>query len=67
MSQTARTEDSQTVKVLRPTQAEWDAGVDHALAQLGISYEELARQSHDRDFQSAEALSLWVVIGDSRA
>jgi hypothetical protein len=66
MSQIARTEDSQSVQVLRPTQAEWDAGVAHALARLGISYEELARQARDRDFQSAEALSLWVVIGDSR-
>jgi hypothetical protein len=51
------------VFVWRPTPEEWEAYKLAALQQLGITYEELARQARESDFQSPEARHLWVVIG----
>jgi hypothetical protein len=47
----------------RPTEAEWDAFVKRELDKLGITLEDLRRQARERDFQSADALSLWMMIG----
>lgn len=55
--------DNAKPEAWRPTQEEWDAFVQRSLDQLGITYEELARQARDRDFQSADALALWMTIG----
>ncbi|MEH1129591.1 hypothetical protein [Micromonospora sp. CPCC 206061] len=47
----------------RPTKQEWDQFVQRSLDELGITYDELARQARERDFQSADALALWMTIG----
>lgn len=47
----------------RPTKQEWDAFVQRSLDELGITYDDLARQARERDFQSADALALWMTIG----
>lgn len=66
MSTTAHADRPELEPVHRPTAAQWQAAMQRALGELGITYEELERQAQNRDFQSAEALNLWVIIGDSR-
>jgi hypothetical protein len=66
MSTTAHADRPELEPVHRPTAAEWQAATQRALDEVGITYEELERQAEDRNFQSAEALNLWVIIGDSR-
>ncbi len=51
------------VEVWSPTPEEWDAYVKAGLDHLGITYEELARQARESDFQSSEARHFWVVVG----
>lgn len=51
------------VQTWTPTQSEWNDFVQRELEKLGISREELERQARERDFQSADALSLWMMIG----
>jgi hypothetical protein len=51
------------VRAWKPTRAEWDSFIAAELTKLGISREELERQARERDFQSTEALSLWMMIG----
>ncbi len=53
--------------VIRPTQDEWDALVARSLAELGITYDELAEQARTSRFQSTEAKQLWIAIGPSAA
>lgn len=50
--------------VHRPTPQEWRDGVERELKALGLSYAELAEQARNRDFQSPEAMNLWVIIGE---
>jgi hypothetical protein len=54
------------VEVSRPSRDEWEAFKDEALAELGLTYQELEQQARDRAFTSPEARRLWVVIGDER-
>ncbi len=49
--------------VIQVTPEEYDRAVQHALDELGITYEELERQARNRDFQSHQAQLLWVAIG----
>lgn len=51
------------VRAWRPSRSEWDAFVQRELDKLGITREELERQARERDFQSTDALSLWMMIG----
>lgn len=46
----------------QPTQREWDAFVRRSLDELGLTYDELARQAETGDFTSAEAMALWTTI-----
>lgn len=46
--------------------AEWKAAVARALADLKLTYDELAEQARKRDFSSTNALKLWVAIGGKR-
>jgi hypothetical protein len=57
--------DAPSVEVWQPTRDEWNAYIEAGLSRLGVTYEELARQARERNFQSAEAMSFWVVIGES--
>lgn len=57
--------DSSDVEVWQPTKAEWAAYVARVLNELGLTYEELAQQARDRDFQSPEARNCWIIIGES--
>jgi hypothetical protein len=50
--------------VLTPSRKEWRKGIDRELAALGVTYDELAAQARARDFQSPEAMNLWVIIGE---
>jgi hypothetical protein len=52
------------VAIHRPTAQEWREARDKALAEAGLTYAELAKQARTRNFQSAQALSLWVTFGD---
>jgi hypothetical protein len=52
------------VAIHQPNAQEWQTARDAALAELGLTYAELAEQAHTRNFQSARALSLWVTFGD---
>lgn len=51
------------VQAWRPSRSEWDTFVQRELDKLGITREELERQARERDFQSTDALSLWMMIG----
>jgi hypothetical protein len=64
MSQTAHTQPQNVVH--RPSRQEWQDGVERELAALGLTYTELAEQARNRDFQSPEAMNLWVIIGEPR-
>jgi hypothetical protein len=46
------------------TPAEWEHARSRALAELGMSYEELADEARQRDFRSRRARTLWVIIGE---
>ncbi|MFF6791086.1 hypothetical protein ACFY9C_18650 [Streptomyces filamentosus] len=39
--------------------------VRRELAELGLTYDELRDQARRRDFSSAQANSLWALIGDA--
>ncbi|MGW0823564.1 hypothetical protein [Streptomyces sp. NPDC002845] len=45
------------------TPEEWRAGAQRALAELGLTYVELADQARRRAFTSAQAHALWTAIG----
>ena len=62
MSQAAHTQRQDVV--LQPSQSEWDDGVQRALDELGLTYADLRQQALSRDFQSPEAMNLWVIIGE---
>ena len=49
--------------VTEVTEAEWHAAASKALARLGLTYTELEDQARRRDFTSAQANSLWTLIG----
>ena len=49
--------------VIEMTVEEFHASARRALADVGLSYRELAGQARRRDFDSARAHVLWVSIG----
>jgi hypothetical protein len=51
---------------LHMSRQEWEQAQRHALNELGMTYEQLAEEARRRDFSSARARRLWVIIGDSR-
>jgi hypothetical protein len=46
--------------------AEWKSAVQRALAELKLTYDQLAEQARTRNFSSVEAMKLWVAIGGKR-
>lgn len=44
-------------------QVEFEAAARRALADLGLTYDQLAEQARRRDFTSSAAHALWVSIG----
>ena len=60
LAASAQQNDTHTWK---PSRQEWEAFVQRQLDELGLTYEELADQATRRDFQSPEALTLWMMIG----
>ena len=53
------------VVTYRPTAHDWLEAREKALTEAGLTFDELAEQARTRNFQSAQALSLWVTFGDS--
>lgn len=47
------------------TVEEWEAAKERALADLGMTYEELADCARRSDYPSYRARALWVMIGHS--
>lgn len=60
---TAAAPSGDEIHTWKPSRAEWADFVQTELDKLGINRAELERQARDRDFQSADALSLWMMIG----
>jgi hypothetical protein len=56
--------NSSDIETWQPTPAEWKDYVQSGLRDLGLTYEELAQQAHDRNFQSTDAMNFWVIIGE---
>lgn len=61
--QEQRTAESDEDIITELTPEEWRVGAEHALAELGLTYTELADQARRRAFTSAQAQSLWTAIG----
>lgn len=57
--------DPSEIEVWEPTEAEWATYVAKVLNELGLTYEELAQQARNRDFQSTDARNYWIIIGES--
>lgn len=47
------------------TREEYDAARARALAELGLTYDQLADQARRRDFLNGRARELWVIIGEA--
>lgn len=52
---------------IRMTREEWDQAKRRALAELGMTFEDLAEEARRREFRNARARRLWVIIGGSPA
>ncbi|MGW4825148.1 hypothetical protein ACWEP4_41175 [Streptomyces sp. NPDC004227] len=61
IEQWATDHDDETVIVV--SEDEFRVAAQRALADLGLTYTELAEQARRRDFTSAQAHALWVSIG----
>jgi hypothetical protein len=48
---------------IQMTRAEWQHAAQQALHDLGMTFDELADEARRRDFRSARAKRLWVIIG----
>jgi hypothetical protein len=64
MTSQAMNSETTDVAIHRPTAREWRKARDRALTEAGLTYDQLAEQARTRNFQSAQALSLWVTFGD---
>lgn len=42
---------------------EWRAAAEARLAELGLTYEQLAKEAREGNFSSTAARKLWVLIG----
>lgn len=51
------------VAVVRPTREEWDQFTAGELADLGLTYADLAEQARTGQYQSTSARHLWILIG----
>jgi len=49
--------------VVELTTEEYEAAKKRALAQVGMTYEQLADQARRHDFDSSQAQAVWSVIG----
>jgi hypothetical protein len=58
----ARHDDPNDVEVIEMTPAEFEAAKQSALADLGVTYDELARQAEARRFESLQHSKLWLLI-----
>lgn len=56
----------QPVEVSVLNRAQWKAAAESALADLKLTYDELAEQARRRDFVSSEARKVWLAIGGKR-
>lgn len=48
------------------TTGQWRAAVERKLAELGITWEQLADMAARRDFATLEARKLWLATGGKR-
>ena len=48
------------------TEEEWRAAANRSLQNLGLTFDELARQAKDDEFESIDAMKLWWVLGGER-
>lgn len=55
----------QTYTPQHPTAAEWNEMKKRALADLGLSYDQLRDEAELGEFSSLAARKLWVIIGNS--
>lgn len=49
--------------VVELTPEEYEAAKRRALAQVGVTYEQLADQARRHNFESSQAAAVWSVIG----
>jgi hypothetical protein len=55
-----------TIEFVEADSAEWKQSVRDALAELGLTYEQLAEQARTGHFTSHRARRLWVFAGGTR-
>lgn len=58
---------STAVTWITMTPSEWAEAKREALADLGMSWEELLREAATRDFRSYEAQQVWMILGEDVA
>jgi hypothetical protein len=51
------------IEIIRMTAAEWDTALAASLADLGLTWEQLAAQARYGEFESLEARKLWLMAG----
>jgi len=49
--------------IWEPTEAELQASIDRALADMHLTREEFIAQARKRDFSSSDARMLWATVG----
>ncbi|MFB4280870.1 hypothetical protein ACBJ59_36660 [Nonomuraea sp. MTCD27] len=55
-------EEPENVEVVELTADEYEAAKQRALDELGVTYDELARQAQERRFDSLRHRKLWLLI-----
>jgi len=58
----ARRQSDDGVDMIRMSGSEYQAAVRNSLAELGVTYNELAAQADARRFSSTDAADLWTLI-----
>jgi hypothetical protein len=57
--------ESADVEVIEVSDGDYAHAVESALAELGLTYRQLAAQAHKGQFTSTRARKLWLTIGRS--
>lgn len=55
-------EQPQDVEVIQLSAEEWEAARQHALDDVGLTYEELEAQAKRRRFSSLKARKVWLLV-----
>lgn len=66
MSTTPANTDHDDGHLIVRTEEEWCAAANRSLQNLGLTFDELARQAKDDNFESIDAMKLWRVLGGER-